>query len=86
MKGVESSKLKVEGDDDAETPRPIESTPVGNERGMERVCTFKGLKVGTFGGREKMENEGDKGRRSFLRRVEGQGEYNAKYIRCQYSF
>jgi len=25
-----------------------------------------------------MENEGDKGRRSFLRRGEGQGEYNVK--------
>ena len=39
---------------------------------------LEGSKVEKFEGREKMENEGNKGRRSFLRRGEGQGEYNVK--------
>jgi hypothetical protein len=58
----------------------------GKELGKKRVWSFEASKVGKFEGQEEMENEGGKGRRSFLRRAEGEGEYNAKGTGCQCLF
>ena len=52
----------------------------------ETRLNVEASKVGKFEGQEKMENGGGKGRRSFLRRAEGQGQYNAKGTGCPYLF
>ena len=58
----------------------------GKELGKKRARTFEGWKVGKSEGEEEMENEGDKGRRCFLRRGERQGKYNAEGTGCQCLF
>ena len=58
----------------------LEGSKVGKSRKNFRDANC------AFEGQEKMENEGDKGRRSFLRRAEGQREYNAEGTGCQCLF